>query len=245
MDREERIREIKTKLKESLPCFEMCESDFFVLQNGYLIEINDVRRATENVEGISSSGKTVTYIQEDSKVYVDIYKSIYRAWDANPDESNTFIIEEREDILLKILSLSEDFPEKLTDCNHVNDMGVEAYPFSITQVQSPVNLSIFSIIKNIIENMRDMEGDYLTVVLESAQANIDFIQTTRQENDDRFIVEIGIKTAYERPEMYGLDNVNLNDTVRIFKEICYDRETPRLTEWNNITEKVFSENTVE
>ncbi len=81
----------------------------------------------------------------------------------------------------------------------------------------------------------------MVVALENAPLSIDFIQTTREENSKNYLIEIGLKTSSVRPvNIYRLNEVGLEDTIDLFKEVCMNGELPDLSKWSDVTEEVFT-----
>lgn len=96
----------------------------------------------------------------------------------------------------------------------------------------------FAKISEIISGLINDDNDFLVIELIDYPKNLSFIQTARDKTN--YLIEIGLETENSYPEMFRLRKVERKQCVDIIKQVCCDGILPDLTEWENITNKVFT-----
>lgn len=80
----------------------------------------------------------------------------------------------------------------------------------------------------------------LTIAKEASVDDIEFIQTIVDAENGKYLVEIkkiiaGIKY------LYRLENLEWNDVLKIFYDLCINRKAPDLFEWEDVSDKIFKD----
>lgn len=82
-------------------------------------------------------------------------------------------------------------------------------------------------------------AEYVTVAFKNIFNNLDFIQAASDLSYKICVVEVGFFAGKKKRKQYSLKNVPIDDTVEIFRKTCMTREAPDLTEWVDITKKLW------
>ncbi len=109
------------------------------------------------------------------------------------------------------------------------------------ELQYPCSSEKFSEIARIINELRNIEGEYLVVELSGYPKYLGFIQTTRDGDD--WLLEIGLKLDNGDTQIFRLPKTEKEACVNIFQTVCVDGNVPDLTKWDDITDEIFPKTT--
>lgn len=99
----------------------------------------------------------------------------------------------------------------------------------------------FKELTDVISVMRDLRYEFLVVDLLDYPDQLDFIQTTKHD-DDWYLIEIGLEKGGEHDQMFRISDLDLTGCIAIFKEVCVDQQLPNLSNWKDITDEIFPKN---
>lgn len=103
----------------------------------------------------------------------------------------------------------------------------------------PFSEKSFREIQEIISGMRDILGEYLVVELEGYRNQIEFIQTTRTEDGESYLVEVGLDVGKKKPQLMRLPAINQEECISLFQAVCVQAEVPDFSAWVDITVETF------
>ncbi len=106
-------------------------------------------------------------------------------------------------------------------------------------VKYPCSSEDFKGIEDIIVGLRDISHEHLVVELESYPNHLQLIQTIRQGNDEQYMIEVGIDTGKEHPQIFRIKEQTLDDCINIFKTVCVNVASPDFSKWEDVTEEIF------
>ncbi len=106
-------------------------------------------------------------------------------------------------------------------------------------VEYPCSEEAFQEIREIISGMRDLLGEYLVVELQGYPGRIRFIQTTRTEDGENYLIEVGLDAGGEKPRMMRLPEIDREGCIRLFQDVCVNIAVPDLSAWEDVTEEIF------
>ena len=89
----------------------------------------------------------------------------------------------------------------------------------------------------IISGLRDLAEEYLVVELKGYPKQMDFIQTCR--NGDKYLIELGLNVGKKKPQIFRLPEEDLDECIRIFRQVCVGAELPDLSSWTDVTIDIF------
>ena len=106
-------------------------------------------------------------------------------------------------------------------------------------VKYPCSSEDFNEFEDIIAGLRDISYEHLVVELESYPNHLQFIQTIRYGNDELYMIEVGIDTGKENPQIFRIEEQSLADCISIFKTVCINAASPDFSKWEDVTEEIF------
>ncbi len=105
-------------------------------------------------------------------------------------------------------------------------------------VKYPCSSNDFKRFEDIIAGLRELSYEHLVVELESYPNPLQFIQTIRYGNDEHFMIEVGIDTGKEKPQIFRSEKQSLDDCISIFRTVCVNAGVPDFSKWEDVTEEI-------
>lgn len=115
----------------------------------------------------------------------------------------------------------------------------------------------FQDIEHIIEDLRDLDGEFLTVDMKDSRTAptarpttatvppgspagpLFFIQTTRTEDGSGYLVEAGMDIGKPQPRVMRLDKIDRSTCIQLFRDVLVKGLVPDFTSWEDVTEEIF------
>ena len=110
-------------------------------------------------------------------------------------------------------------------------------------VEYPCTEEAFAELSGIIADMRDLEGEFLVTELHGYPNQLSFIQTTRTEAGDKYLIELGLDVGKKIPQMFRLAEAEQEECIALFRSVCMEGALPELSAWEDVTREIFYKRT--
>ena len=106
-------------------------------------------------------------------------------------------------------------------------------------IKYPCSEEEFKKISDIVSGLRDLDGEFLIVNMEGYPTKLNFIQTTRSEDGDKWLIEAAVDCGKKKPQMLRIPEADLPTALKVFREICMDAKAPDKSIWTDVTKEIF------
>lgn len=118
----------------------------------------------------------------------------------------------------------------------------EASFFLFEKEPRPMDLERFADVELAIRSLRDMANECIVIDFKDKYENLGFIQAAATVDYKEYHIEIGFDFPDKKvPDIYVNENVGVEETVQIFKDVCTKIEKPRLEGWLLDNFEIFDE----
>lgn len=118
----------------------------------------------------------------------------------------------------------------------------EASFFLFEKEPRPMNEDRFADVELAIRSLRDMANECIVIDFKDKYDNLGFIQAAATVDYKEYHIELGFDFPDKKvPDIYVNENVSVEETIQIFKDVCMKIEKPSLEGWLLDNFEIFDE----